>query len=383
MKKYIGLLTVIFVFASCGKQTETPVENEEIVSSETSNQTNSVSLTDAQLKNIDLEIISIEQGNIPTTMRLNARTTTTPQDQISVTNMLGGFVKSISVLPGNSVKQGQVVAVLEDPAYVQLQEDYLTTKALITKANADYTRQKELNESQAASTKVLEEARAELSLLQIKKRSLEEKLRLINLNPANVTLANIKRSLAITAPASGIVNAVFVNRGQYVSSSEAILEIIQTGTPMLNIKAFENDLPYLKVGQELEAFSNANATEKLAAKIVSIPQSVNEDGSVDVLARITNSNNIPFTANMYFNVQLTTNSSNAESLTEEAIVQHEGKDYIFEAKTANTFELIPIKIGNKSNGKVEILTELNKDKKYIGKGAYALLMAMKNSPEEE
>nr|WP_297307744.1 efflux RND transporter periplasmic adaptor subunit [uncultured Flavobacterium sp.] len=383
MKKYIGFLAVVMFITSCSQKNENSNEEAQIKANSTSAPHNTISLTDAQLKNINLEVVEILQDNIPTTIRLNARTVTTPQDQISVTNMLGGFVKSIPVLPGNRVKKGEIIAVLEDPTYVQLQEDYLTTKALIEKANSNYNRQKDLNDSQAASTKVLEEAKAELNLLQIKKRALEEKLQLINLKPSTISLANIKRSLAITSPVNGIVNAVLVNRGQYVSSSEAILEIIQTGTPMLKINAFENDLPYLKVGQELEAFSNAKTNEKITAKIVSISQSVNADGSVDVLAQISKQNQIPFTANMYFNVELTTENKASNVLPVESVVHFDGKDYVFEVKSNNEFELIAVKIGNKANDKIEILSDLDISKKYVSKGAYALLMAMKNSPEEE
>nr|WP_317632748.1 efflux RND transporter periplasmic adaptor subunit [uncultured Flavobacterium sp.] len=379
MKKYIIISLGILFLTACSNKNEATVEE---VKTDNSIQ-NNITLTEAQLKNIELQTVSIEKGNIPTTIRLTARTMSTPQDQISVTNMMGGFVKSIQILPGASVKKGQVLAVLEDPSYVQLQEDYLTTKALLIKANAEFNRQKELNESQAASTKIVEEAKAELSLLQIKKRAIEEKLRLIHIDPNQVTLANLKRSLTVTSPTNGIVNAVYVNRGQYVSSSSPIFEIIQTGTPLLNIKAFENYIPYLKIGQELEAFTNSNAAEKITAKIVSISQHVNEDGSIDVLAKITNTNQIHFTTNMYFNVDLTYDAVAAEVLPEESIVHFEGKDYVFEAKENRVFELIEVKTGAKANGKIEISSALNPTKKYVSQGAYAILMAMKNSPEEE
>ncbi|WP_177764969.1 efflux RND transporter periplasmic adaptor subunit [Flavobacterium sp. I3-2] len=379
MKKYIGILLSLIVLSSCTNKTE----NQTVETKIENKIQNQITLSDTQLQNIDLQITRVEKGIMPTTIRLNARTATTPQDQISITNMLGGFVKSIPVLPGNLVKKGQIVAILEDPSYVQLQEDYLTTKALITKANADYLRQKELNEAQAASTKVLDEAKAELNLLQIKKRALEEKLKLIDINPNQVSLTNLKRSLSITAPTSGIVTEIYVNRGKYVSSSEPILEIIQTGAPMLNIKAFENSLALLKIGQELEAYTNTNVDEKITAKIVSISQHINTDGSVDVLAKIVNPNQMKFTTNMYFNVELTSESNSADLLPEASVIHFEGNDYVFEMKSKNNFQLIPVKIGTKSNGKIQITSQLDTSKQYVGKGAYAILMAMKNSPEAE
>lgn len=378
MKKYLLISASVVLLYACTSKKES--DTAEVQRTETIS--NKITLTDQQAKNIEIEIVTIEQGAMPSTMRLNARTEVMPQDQISVSNMMGGFVKSIAVLPGTSVKKGQVLAILEDPAYVQLQEDYLTTKALLTKASADYTRQKELNDSQAASTKVMEEARAEMYLLQIKKRALEEKLQLIHISPSQVSMHSMKRSLSVVAPVSGVVNEVFANRGQYVSGAQPIVEMIQSGTPLLNIKAFENNLPYLRVGQEVEAFTNQNTNQKVTAKIVSIAQHVNEDGSVDVLAQITHANGMRFSSNMYFNVEITYESNSAMQLPEASVVHFEGKDYVYEVIGKNTFEWKPVKIGGKANGKVEMLSPMDTSKQYVGKGAYGLLMAMKNSLEE-
>ena len=68
---------------------------------------------------------------------------------------LGGYVQAIKVMPGMKVQKGQVLAVVEDQAFVQLQQDYLTTKQQLTFATKDYQRQKELNASQASSDKVI------------------------------------------------------------------------------------------------------------------------------------------------------------------------------------------------------------------------------------
>lgn len=379
MRKYLLLAFSLLTISACTSK------KEEVSEKETTNtlDANRITLTAAQKKHSAIELVQLSTTSLPSTMQLNARTEVTPQDKVSITNMMGGFVKSIHVIPGNAVKKGQIIAVLEDPAYVQIQEDYLTTKALITKASAEYNRQKDLNESQAASTKVLEEARTELNLLQIKKRALEQKLQLIQLSPVHVSLQNMRRSLTIVSPVSGVVNDVFVNRGQYVSGSQPIVDLVQTGTPMLNIKAFENNLQYISVGQELEAYTNHSAEEKITAKVVAISQQVDEDGSVDVLAKVSNSNNIHLTANMYLNVTLSYESKSSTVLPEEAVVHFEGKDYVFQWIEKNTYQLKVVTIGRKANGKVEVTSSLDASQQYVGKGAYALLMAMKNSTEEE
>lgn len=375
MKKYILIALSLLTLAACNSKKEQVLKTEKV-------NPNVITLTNAQLNTINLELVRVSKANLPLTMQLNARTEVTPQDKVSVLSMMGGFVKSINVLPGTTVKKGQLLAVIEDPSFVQLQEDYLTTKVSLIKANANYARQRELYDSQAVSIKVLEEAKVELNLLQIKKRALEEKLKLIKMSPSNVSVNNIHSGLSILSPVSGVVNEVFVNRGQYVSSSQTIIDIIQSGTPMLNIKAFENNLPYIRVGQEIEAFTNQMPNKKVKAKIMTISQHVNGDGTVDILAKIANTNNLHIATNMYFNINLTYNSVASVVLPKEAVVQFEEQNYIYEKVGKNTFKKQSVKIGVSTNNIVEIVSPIDTSKQYVGKGAYALLMAMKNSVEE-
>ena len=378
MKKYILLVLATIAVVSCKKE-ETKQEETKTVKQESS----ILSLTDAQLKNFTIDTVSFQNTHLPTTIRLNAKTAVTPENTISITNAFGGYVKHISLIPGNYVNKGQVVVVLEDPQYIQMQEDYLTTKALLEQASQDYVRQRDLNAEQAASDKVMQQAKATRQSLMVKKSSLEQKLRLMNINPGSVSLNNIKRTINVYAPISGMVSQVFANTGQYISSADAMLEIINPDRSLLNVKVFEKDLGNVQIGQNLTAFTNANPDQKLDAKITAISNQVNQDGTVDVFAKIINTNGVKLTANMYFNIELQINSLNANVLPEDAVVHFEGKDYVFERQTKNKFKLTEVEIGTSSNKMIEIKSPSNTGKVYISKGAYNLLTAMKNSGEEE
>ncbi|CAM2768617.1 efflux RND transporter periplasmic adaptor subunit [Weeksella virosa] len=377
MKNYIWALIIGMNFSACTSQKE---ENKTL--RETEN-TQEITLTQAQQKQLTIETVKVETIDLNATMQLSARTQVLPQDRISVTHMLGGFVKSIQVIPGTYVKKGQVLAVLEDPMFVQIQEEYLTTKALLEKAESNFKRQKELNEAQAANTKILEEAQADRKLLLIKKRALEEKLHLMHLSPNSVTVNAIKRNLTVVSPVSGAINKVSVNRGQYVSASEPLLEIIQSSTPLLEIKAFENQLAALKIGQKILASTNQNPEQKYEAKVISIGQEVNSDGSVNVLAQLSNPLPQPLISQMYFTVELTVANQSAQVLPEGSVVHFEGKDYVYEVLSNNTYKMKKVKIGKAEKNKIAIITPLNPTQNYVSKGAYALLMAMKNTEEEE
>ncbi|MBQ0152496.1 MAG: efflux RND transporter periplasmic adaptor subunit [Chryseobacterium sp.] len=381
MKQYITIIAAAFLMTACGKEdkkeeatTNTEAKAEVLA-------TDVLKLTDAQLKNMSLEMVEISNSDMPVTIRLNAKAEVAPQNTVSITNAFGGYVKRIGLIPGNYVTKGQVLVVLEDPQYIQTQEDYLTTKALLEQANADFVRQRDLNAAQAASNKVMEAAKANKQTLQVKKSALEQRLRLMNINPGSVSLGNIQRQISVTAPVSGMVSEVNVNMGQYASPANPMLEIINPDSALLNVRIFEKDLPQIEVGQAVKAFTNTQPDKKADAVITSISREVNEDGTVNVYAKITQNNGVKLAANMYFNIELQVANAKGLALPEEAVVNFEGKDYVFEQLSAKEFIMIAVQKGNTNIGMIGILTQLPAGKKYVTKGSYRLLTALKNSGE--
>jgi len=382
MKNYIILLGVMLTIASCSNK-DSNNESDVVEIIKEVNDTSVLNLSDNQLKNLTIETVTLASQNLQRTIRLNAKAELAPQNMVSITNPYGGYVKNISLIPGNYVRKGQVIVVLEDPLYIQMQEDYLTTNTLIEQANADYKRQRELNAEQAASDKVLQAAKANLQSLQIKKRALEDKLRIMNINPSSVSVNNIYRTINIYSPISGVVSNVYVNVGEYVSPVNAMLQIINPNNSLLNIKVFEKDLPQIKVGQFVKAYTNSNPNQKLDAQLTSISNQVNSDGTIDVFAKITNLNGVKLSTNMYFNIELTVDQLNVNSIVEEAIVDFEGKKYLFEQQGKNQFKLVEVVLGVNSNGYVEVKSLDDVNKKYVSKGAFNLLTALKNEAEAE
>ncbi|MBC7642928.1 MAG: efflux transporter periplasmic adaptor subunit, partial [Flavobacterium sp.] len=71
------------------------------------------------------------------------------------------------------------------------------------------------------------------------------------------------------------------------------------------------------------------------------------------------------------------------ALPEESVVSFEGKEYIYIEIAKQKYKMVEVQIGEKQNNFVQILNaDQLKDKKIVSKGAYTLLMKMKNTEEE-
>lgn len=342
-----------------------------------------LSLTDEQLKQFDLSVVSLEQQPISSTLKLTGSIDVPPQNLVSVSSALGGYVKSTRLLPGTHFKKGEILVTLEDNQYIQLQQDYLTTNAKLVNARAEYNRQKELNQSQASSDKVYQQATADLRMLEAEKAGLEQKLRLININPSKISVGNISRTAPVYAPFDGFVSRVFVNIGKYVSPADVMFELVDPRDIHLNLKVFEKDWDRISIGQPLTAYTNSNPEKKYNAKVILIGKNISDDRAVEVHAHFENydSKLIP---GMYMNAEAEIPELTAFAVPDECVLNYEGENFVFVRTSKNEFEMIPVVIGQTGNGFTEITNpEQLKSKEIVMKGAYTLLMALKNKGEEE
>ncbi|MDQ0594961.1 cobalt-zinc-cadmium efflux system membrane fusion protein [Chryseobacterium ginsenosidimutans] len=376
--KYSVLLMLILFFAvQCNKKEET------VAKPPTPKDESRVVLTDAQISNTPIETMSLSVKNISTILKINGKIDVPPQNMISVSVPLGGYLKSTNLLPGMQVKKGQVIAVIENPQFIQLQQDYLMAKSKLHFAELDYNRQKKLNQSQASSDKVMQQAQSEMNSQRIMMNTLAEQLQLVNINPGNLTSGNIRKSVPVYSTINGFVSKVNVNIGKFVNPSDVLFELINPNDIHLNLKVYEKDLQMLKIGQRFIAYTNTQPEKKYGGEIILISKDINADGTADVHCHFEQYDQ-NLTPGMYMNAEIETETSFSNALPEESAVNFEGKDYVFVQEKKQIYKLIPVMLGEAENGFVQIKNfEDFKNRKIVTKNAYTLLMKLKNTASEE
>ena len=376
IKLLILPLLIIFLAGSCKQKEETPAETAPAVVMESV-----VQLTDAQLKNAQIQLSLSEKMNIGHVIQLNGKFEVMPENTITVSSPMAGFVRQIKWMPGMKVTKGQTLVRLEEKEYIQLQQDYLSAKNALAFAKLDYDRQSELTKNQAASEKVLQLAEEKVRQNQILVKSLGEKLKLIHINPATLSSDNMTSEIIIAASTSGTITDILVNNGKYVQAGEEMIRMIDNNGTKLVLKAFEKDLPYLKTGQKLLAFPNGRADQKMSGRIDYIVNSIGDQGFTNIICSLENIT-AEIMPGMYMNAEVEAQSMESWTVPDEAIVSFEGKEYVFVDKGNQSFELVEIQPGQKENGKVQIINyQILMNKKIVTKGAYTLLMKMKNVAE--
>lgn len=369
---YMGGLAISMAFGCSSSETG---KEKAVVTNE-----NEVSLTAKQANNVGLQIGEVAFGEISETLKLQGKIDVPPQNLVSVSIPLGGYLKSTTMLPGTKVVKGQLIAIMEDPQYIQLQQDYLGIHNRLDYAAKELARQRELNVSKANSDKTLQQTETEYQNLRIGHAALIEKLKLINISAGSLNGGRISKSVNIYSPINGYVSKVNVNIGKYVTPSDVIFELINPSDIHLNLTVFEKDLDRISIGQEVSAYTNAVPDKKYETEVILVSHNV-EGGRSEVHCHFEQYDK-RLVPGMYMNAELQFKKQRAQLVPEDAVVSFENRDYVFLASSALKFAMTEVRTGEAADGKIAVVTDLT-GKKIVLKGAYSLLMKLKNTTEEE
>ena len=378
MTRYILLLAAAIMLASCSHK-KPEQDNTEQAETDTS----LVKLTPLQIKNAGIQIGNPVVTQASGILKLQGSIDVPPQSTVSVSFPLGGYLKRTDLLPGVHVRRGQVLGVLEDMQYIQLQQDYLSAKERELFAETEYKRQFELNASKASSDKVLQQARTEMETQRISMRSLAQKLELIGLNPRHLSSTSISKSVNILSPIDGFVSKVNVNIGKYTSPTDVLFELVNPKDIHLALNVFEKDVNQLSIGQQVITYTTAHPEIKYDAEIILISKNLNEDRMANVHCHFEKFD-ASLLPGMFMNAEVKINNQTALAVAEQAVVKWQNKNYVFTDQGKNTFRMAPVTIGNLNDGQQQISGQsITANTKLVTQNAYALLMKLKNNAEEE
>ena len=369
-------ITFVLLLASCGSSSVEKKMDPAI-------QSQTVTLTSAQAKNANLSLGKIEKKPISRILNVSGKIDVPPQNMVSVSVPLGGYLKSSQLLPGMHVRKGEVIAVMEDQQYIQLQQDYLIGQAKLKYTEKEFERQRELNMSKATSDKIFQQAEAEFTTQKVTVKSLSEKLKLIGIDPLRLTESTISKSININSPIDGYVTHVNVNIGKYAQPSEVLFELVNPTDIHLALTIFEKDLDDIFIGQKLLAFNNRNPEIKHACEVILVGKNLSADRNAEVHCHFEKYDEtlIP---GMFMNAEIEIKNQISDVLPDESIVIFEGKNYVFVQQSSNVFSMVEVQTGVSQGGFTEILQGANSinNKNIAVKGAYTLLMQLKNTEEE-
>lgn len=373
---------------SCSKQSSTKTEDQHALP-EQDEAVAHISLK--QIKAAGIVLGAIQHKELSATIRANGSLKVPKTHKGYVTTLYGGSIVKIHTTPGQYVRKGQIIATLANPEFVQLQEEYLSTRSKLSYAQEEFTRQQSLSSTGAGATKNLQLAQAELSALRARQASLEQRLQLAGVSPRQISPEHILSTLPIYSPISGVIGEVMGQIGSYIAPSSPIAEVIDNASLHLDLNIYEQDLPKIRIGQTVHFQLTNNPKKEYDAKVHTIGSTFEPDSRTIAVHCDLLGDKTGFIDGMNITGIISLGEELLPAVPDEAIVHTDGKDYIFAQvdsghNHSDVLEFTPIEVirGTSQLGYTAItpLTELAKDQAIVLKGAFFVNARLRESELE-
>jgi cobalt-zinc-cadmium efflux system membrane fusion protein len=386
MKKIFPLIPLILLFLNAC-QSETPERSAEKTGNHkeedhADSAQDFLKLSRTAFNNMKFKVGPLPYQALQNSISAKGMLTVPPQNQAAVSSMIGANVQSIEVLEGDKVKKGSILAYLAHPNLMELQSNYVSafTKADFLKSELE--RQEKLYAGKVGSGKELKQTQSQYNSARALKTSLEEQLKMLHLNVAQVQEGNLYQRVPLKAPIEGYVQKVLVKTGQYVSPQTQLFEILDIHHLHVDLMIYEKDVPFVKVNQKVRVRLRAHPDSLYTARIFAIGKNIEEASrAVHLHAELEKTNN-GLVSGMYASGSIITDTTQMPALPADAVVQDNEGFYVFKVVAKNqsevTLQKLKVTLGAESAGFRPVLSNLEylKNGQLILNQAYYLFSEM-------
>lgn len=338
-------------------------------------------LTISQFTSSDMKLGTMEMKTFNDIVKANGMFDVPPENLATVSTYFGGTVKSILLIPGEQVKKGQELFVLENPDYVQMQQEYLEAKGLLAYLTSDYERQKNLVKDNVTSQKTFLKAESDYTVTKVKLESLGKKLVLMGINPDGLTVDNIRTTISIKSPINGFVSQIGITRGAFLLPTQFAIAIVNTEHLHLELAIFEKDLPRISIGQAINFRIQEDNSKEYQATVHLINKTVDlEKRTIGIHGHLLDESlEAKFNPGMYVEAEILTSSELRNSIPQDALVELDNKYYalVLLDSTSDGYTLIKKEVitGLTNDDYVEVLNtqDFKDNAKILINGAFNLI----------
>ena len=240
---------------------------------------------------------------------------------------------------GAEVTEGQPLAELYSPTLLQAEREYRQLGGELRKNTALRLRQMGLNSEQIAA--------------------LDQK-------PADSLTSQI------LAPIGGTVVSQSVYEGQYVSTGQALFEIADFSTMWFMFRAYEQDMPWIGIGQTVTVTTPSIPDKSFTGKITFIDPSFNEaTRSTDVRVELANplvDGRRELLHRLYADGKVALDAPAVLTVPRSAVIQTGTEAVAYIDKGGGAYEYRVLKIGRRGDALLEVLSGLSEGDAVVTNG---------------
>ncbi|MGB5107049.1 MAG: efflux RND transporter periplasmic adaptor subunit, partial [Candidatus Zixiibacteriota bacterium] len=213
-------------------------------------------MSETSKKLAQIETSPVKRGSAERELHLYGKISADEARLENITARVGGRIDRLFVnTTGQDVRRGEKMIELYSPELLSAQKELLQARASQAKM--------------AQSNSDILKSTAEATVAAAK-----EKLRLLGFTDEQIgkieSQAEVTEHLTITAPAGGTVIEKMVVEGQYVEMGMDMLKLADLSKLWVVLEAYESDVAFLKIGDEVTFTTQSYPGETFAAEVIFI-----------------------------------------------------------------------------------------------------------------
>lgn len=323
-----------------------------------------VPMTAAQLAANGIATEQVAAGSIVSEVIAQASVTAPPEGQALVTARADGAITRINKRLGDPVGAGETIALLESRDAAAFVAERNAAAARAQQARAAAAREQRLFNAKVTARQDLEAAVAARQTAEAELQRAEAAVR-----TAGVTGGG--RYLAVRSPISGRITEVDTQLGAYVSAGAELFNVSNPNRIQVEAAVPAPEAQRLQPGDpaavELPGGGIVDATVRSIT-----PSADPQSRAVAVVLQLSGAPG-GLRQGQAVRVRVTPRTSEVSGiiLPEDAVQQVEGRDTVF-VQANGGFQAVPVQIGQRSGGRVEILEGLEPGQTVVTRGAFVL-----------
>ncbi|HEY3769033.1 MAG TPA: efflux RND transporter periplasmic adaptor subunit [Candidatus Angelobacter sp.] len=325
-----------------------------------------------------IQVVTVQPASWPRVLRLTGTVAYNSFLTTPVISQVSGPVSRILVSPGQQVRKGQPMLYVSSPDYSQLRANYLKARDVHSLAHKNYLRSQDLYVHHAIAERDLQAAESAEIQAQADLTAAEQSLKILGIPRPDTLIENpTSPEVPVLAPISGEAVERLCSPGQVIQAGQTqCFTISDMSTVWVLANVYENQLAFVHVGDPVSMKTDAYP-DTFQGRI-SFMGAALDPTSRTLQARIDTKNpSSRLKKDMYVTATVVAGKiENAILVPDAAVLRDaENEPFVYVASGQDQFTRRPVKLGQSSDGKTQIVDGLQAGDQVAGDGSLFLQFA--------
>jgi len=403
MKKQFQLLFALMIMvtlAGCGGDHQKAGEAEEGHLSDV------VKISADAVKSADIQVITVEKKAASSELPSIAEIRPDENRVFHINPAIPGRIVEDRVLLGDVIKQGQVVAVLQNVEVAKVNAEFIhqlhqnevdvrqaKTKLSLAKKNLD--REQKLLEEGISPRKDYLQAESDYQLAQSELEGLQEHtvhikseakalLGAYGSRLGSIHSEKINTNSPLISPRPGIVTKKNVTLGDMVNPEETLYEVADLNRVWLDITLYPQNIEQVKLGQKVSFTSDALPDQTFTGTINYLQPVAMETSQTFIARAFLDNPKLLLKPGVLGQATIQTGTHAPQPFVPEMAVQRYGKEaFVFKVKKDGQYLKQTVELGDKVADGYLVESGVKAGDKIVGKGSFTLKAEMLKSQFSE